>query len=65
MLGLNYQKRNNQSFFKDLEKQLNIEKCQNYIPLYNKIFQLNNTNYNNVNLDNKNKRDLITNDYSL
>jgi hypothetical protein len=52
MFNLNYQKRNNVLLFKDLEKQLNIENCQNYIPLYNKLFQLNNTNYNNINLDN-------------
>ena len=52
MLDLNYQKRNNLLLFKDLEKELEIEKCQNYIPLYNKLFQLNSTNYNNVNLDN-------------
>lgn len=54
MLSLNYQKRTNHLLFQDLEKILNVEKCQNYIPIYNKIFQLNNTNYNNVNLDNDN-----------
>jgi len=53
MLGLNYQKRNNTLLFKDLEKQLEIENCQNYIPLYNKLFQLNSTNYKNINLDNE------------
>ena len=52
MININYQKRNNSILFQDLEKHLNIEKCQNYIPIYNKMFQLNNTNYNNVNLDN-------------
>lgn len=52
MLDLTYQKRNNLLLFKDLEKQLDVQNCQNYIPLYNKLFQLNNTNYNNVNLDN-------------
>lgn len=54
MLSLNYQKRTNHLLFQDLEKNLNVEKCQNYIPIYNKIFQLNNTNYNNINLDNNN-----------
>ena len=61
MLDLTYQKRNNLLLFKDLEKQLDIEKCQNYIPIYNKLFQLNNTNYNNVNLDNHNYIYRITN----
>lgn len=51
---MNYQKRVNNQLFQDLEKHLNVENCQNYIPIYNKIFQLNNTNYNNVNLDNIN-----------
>ena len=54
MLSLNYQKRTNNSLFQDLEKELDVENCQNYIPIYNKIFQLNNTNYNSVNLDNSN-----------
>lgn len=54
MLNINYQKRTNPSLFQDLEKHLNVENCQNYIPIYNKIFQLNTTNYNNVNLDNVN-----------
>ena len=54
MLITNYQKRINQILFQDLEKVLNVEKSQNYIPIYNKTFQLNNTNYNNVNLDNNN-----------
>lgn len=54
MLDMNYQKRTNNSLFQDLEKHLDVENCQNYIPIYNKIFQLNNTNYNHVNLDNVN-----------
>lgn len=54
MLNTNYQKRNNSLLFQDLEKIISVEKIQNYIPIYNKIFQLNNTNYNNINLDNQN-----------
>ena len=55
-MDLNYRKISNKSLFKDFEKNdlLNAEECQNYIPIYKNFFVLNENNYNNVNLDNKN-----------
>ena len=43
--------RKNNSTFENYEL-INIEKCQNYIPIYNNFFNLNENNYNNINLNN-------------
>ena len=40
----------NKNNFKQLEI-LNLENIQNYIPIYSKFFTLNDTNWNNINLD--------------
>ncbi len=55
MINLNYQKRKNLELFKSFENPelLNLSKTQNYIPIYNRHFNLNETNFNNVNLNNK------------
>ena len=55
MINVNYQKRKNLELFKCLEKPetLFLSKTQNYIPIYNKFFTLNDSNYNNINLNNK------------
>ena len=55
MININYQKRKNQELFKSLEnpKTVFLSSSQNYIPIYNKFFALNETNYNNVNFNNK------------
>jgi len=55
MININYQKRKNVELFKGLENQstLFLSKTQNYIPIYNRFFSLNETNYNNINLNNK------------
>ena len=55
MINVNYQKRKNAELFKSLEEQtsLFLSNAQNYIPIYNKFFSLNETNYNNINLNNK------------
>ena len=55
MIDINYQKRKNLELFKSLEEpdSLFLSKTQNYIPIYNKFFTLNDTNYNNVNLNHK------------
>lgn len=52
---VNYEKRKNQELFKTLENSDNLflSKTQNYIPIYHKFFVLNETNYNNVNLNHK------------
>ena len=49
-ITVNYEKRKNTEFFKNLEK-LGFEKPQNYIPLYKNFFVLNDNNYSTVNLN--------------
>jgi len=55
MININYQKRKNIELFKSLENPNHIflSKIQNYIPIYNKFFALNETNYNSINLNHK------------
>ena len=55
MININYQKRKNAELFKSLEKptSLFLSKTQNYIPIYNRFFSLNESNYNNINLNHK------------
>ena len=55
MINVNYQKRKNLELFKCLEKSetLFLSNAQNYIPIYNKFFSLNDSNYNSINLNNK------------
>jgi hypothetical protein len=54
-ISINYQKRKNHELFKSLEdsKTLFLSKTQNYIPIYKRFFSLNETNYNNINLNHK------------
>lgn len=54
-MKINYEKRKNVDLFKTLEKPefLSISKTQNYIPIYNRFFALNDTNYNSINLNHK------------
>lgn len=54
MISLNYQKRKNSELFVDLAKPstLHLSEIQNYIPIYSQFFDLNETNYNNINLNN-------------
>ena len=53
LLEINYQKRKNRELFKELEghPELSMELAQNYSPIYKNFFNLNDTNYNNVNLN--------------
>lgn len=55
MITINYQKRKNSELFKRFEEptSLFLSKTQNYIPIYNRFFNLNDTNYNNINFNNK------------
>ena len=55
MISINYQKRKNTELFKRFEESnlLFLSKTQNYIPIYSRFFNLNDTNYNNINLNNK------------
>ena len=52
-MSLHYEKRKNQEVFSQFkeEKYLDLREIQNYVPLYNKLFMLNETNYNSINLN--------------
>jgi len=49
-MEVNYQKRKNSDLFKCLEK-IGFSETQNYIPIYNRFFALNETNYDSVNFN--------------
>jgi hypothetical protein len=55
MININYQKRKNVELFKRFEEptSLFLSNTQNYIPIYSRFFNLNDTNYNSINLNNK------------
>ena len=55
IVNINYQKRKNQELFKVLEMEefTFLSNIQNYIPIYNRFFSLNETNYNSINLNHK------------
>jgi hypothetical protein len=55
MVDVNYQKRKNAELFKSLEdpKSLFLSNTQNYIPIYKRFFELNDTNWNSINLNHK------------
>jgi hypothetical protein len=48
---MNYLKHKNKELHSQLEEFLHVTKIQNYIPLYNRFFQLNHTNWNSINLN--------------
>lgn len=52
---LHYEKRKNKNFFENIQsnKKIEISKIQNFIPIYRKFFSLNETNYDNINLNNE------------
>ena len=52
--SLYYRKNKNENLFNTLEKSnLGLNNLQNYVPIYEKFFSLNSTNYNNINLNQK------------
>ncbi len=51
MFHLNYRKNKNVELFKDIQEKMGVSKVQNYMPLYQHYFSLNNTNYNGMNLN--------------
>jgi hypothetical protein len=55
MITINYQKRKNTELFKSFEEpnSLFLSKVQNYIPIYTRFFNLNENNFNTINLNNK------------
>ena len=60
-MEINYRKNNNKELFETINKEeyLDLENTQNYIPLYENYFNLNSTNYNSINLNNKLKLESI------
>ena len=52
MFDLFYKKNNNSSLFSYLEKN-GFSATQNYNPLYSRFFNLDENNYNNINLNNR------------
>jgi len=52
---INYDKRKNQELFVNLQEEslTNLTNVQNYIPIYNRFFDLNESNYNSINLQHK------------
>ena len=54
-ISVNYQKRKNLNLFNKFQtnKNINLSNVQNYIPIYDKFFLLNNTNWNSINLNNQ------------
>jgi len=49
-INIAYQKRKNNELFKSLQH-YDFNNVQNYVPIYSKFFSLNETNYNNINLN--------------
>ena len=54
-ITLNYHKRKNTNLFSKFlsNKKISLESAQNYIPIYDRFFSLNATNYNSINLNHK------------
>ena len=50
-MSIAYRKNKNPAVFASLEAVVGMSNLQNYIPLYNALFELNPTNWNNINLD--------------
>jgi len=48
---MNYLKHKNKELHSQLEEFLDVKKIQNYIPLYTRFFQLNQTNWNSISLN--------------
>ena len=51
-MELNYVKRPENSLLSELDKIVNLETAQNYIPIYDKFFNLTETTYNSIQLNN-------------
>jgi len=54
-ISVNYQKRKNVNLFNKFQtnKVINLSSVQNYIPIYDRFFSLNSTNFNSINLNHK------------
>ena len=47
-----YKKNKNSELLQEIESSLQLSNVQNYIPIYNQFFSLNETNWNSINLKN-------------
>ena len=61
-MEINYRKNKNTELFNKIKSEefLNLESPQNYIPLYERFFNFNETNYNSINLNNVYKLETLT-----
>ena len=61
-MDINYRKNKNTELFDKIKSEefLNLENPQNYIPLYERFFNFNETNYNSINLNNVYKLETLT-----
>ena len=61
-MEINYRKIKNTELFNKIKSEefLNLENPQNYIPLYERFFNFNETNYNSINLNNVYKLETLT-----
>lgn len=61
-MEINYRKNKNTELFDKIKSKefLNLENPQNYIPLYERFFNFNETNYNSINLNNVYKLETLT-----
>jgi hypothetical protein len=53
VISIHYQKRKNTPLFQKFQsnRSINLSHVQNYLPIYNRFFSLNNTNWNSINLN--------------
>ena len=60
-MEVHYKKNKNEVLFQEFadEKLVNMEDTQNYLPIYQRFFNLNTTNYNSINLNNYYRLDSI------
>jgi len=63
MFSIYYNKNNNSALFKHLEKN-DFQNVQNYVPLYDNYFNLDEKNYNSINLNHKNRINSIVKQYT-
>ena len=54
LFTVSYQKNDNTELFKQMDDKLNVYNIQNYIPIYDRYFELNDTNKDSINLNQKN-----------
>jgi hypothetical protein len=63
MFSIYYNKNNNSTIFNHLEKN-DFQNVQNYVPLYENYFNLDEKNYNSINLNHKNRINSIVKQYT-